>query len=421
VDETCLPANSLSIEGEHTMHRLTRIRRLALTFVPLLVVSCATRGPLASGRVDPFAIPPVNDRDAFVPYTAPPTVNYALREELAPLVIRERLRQIRSEIVAKRLTFEVGYTTAMDVSLAKLAGTQAIPNREQVATEQNRLAAELLQIEKTALAEYLRVNPREFPDLECSASLSSFSWAARGKVTPIRDQDGCGSCWSFGTTAAFEGSFAIRNNSLIDASEQDMLNCSGVGSCSGGVAPSVYNRIVTSGIATEDGYPYTATDAACSLGPSRPYRAVTWGFVDASGGIPSVDAAKAALCEHGPLSAALLATGAFQAYTGPGVFNETSPPGINHTISIVGWDDSRHAWLIKNSWGTGWGMNGYGWVDYGSNSIGSQAAWVDAARVYLRLPSIYFERLRPRIPWPEPLPFESLPSPLEPLPVFRQQ
>lgn len=405
------------------MPRSKPIRRLAVAFVTLLVISCATKQPLTSTpeRVDPFTIPAENDRDAFVPYTAPPTVNYALREQLAPLVIRERLQRIRSEIAAKRLTFEVGYTTAMDVPLSKLAGTRAIPNLEQVAAEQNRLATDLLQIERRAFAEYVLVNPKAILQIECSAGLNNFSWVARGKVTPIRDQDGCASCWAFGTTAAFEGSYAIRNNSLVDASEQDMLNCSGVGTCSGGVAPHVYNRIVSSGIATEAGYPYTATDASCSLGPSRPYRAVTWGYVAASGGIPSVAAAKAALCDHGPLSAALLATDAFQAYRGPGTFNETTPPGINHTISIVGWDDTRHAWLIKNSWGTGWGMNGYGWIDYGSANIGSQAAWVDAARVFLKLPPIYRERLRLRIPWPEPLPFERIPQPLESLPIFRQQ
>ena len=380
------------------MQRFEVRRPLAAALVLLSLNACAARQPI--GRVDPFTIPAANDRDAFVPYTAPPVVDYARREELAPLVVRERLRQIRADIAARRLTFEVGYTTAMDVPLSMLAATREIPNRERVAVEQNRLAAELLQIEKVALDEYLRANPNAIRVIECREDLGRFSWVERGKVTPIRDQDGCGSCWAFGTTAAFEGSYAIRNHSLIDASEQDILSCSGVGSCSGGVAPDVYGRIVSNGTATEFGYPYTATDSACKTGPSRPYRASNWGFVEASGGIPSVAATKAALCEHGPVSVALLATAAFQAYTGPAVFNETSPPGINHTVSIVGWDDARHAWLIKNSWGTTWGMNGYGWIDYDSNSIGDQAAWVDAALVYLKLPSRYFERLRLAAPVP---------------------
>src|SRR5262249_3815028 len=182
-----------------------------------------------------------------------------------------------------------------------------------------------------------------------------------------------------------------------------------------------YNRMISSGIATESAYPYTATDGACNATPSRPYRAVTWGYVSATGGIPTVAATKQALCDHGPISAALRATALFPAYTGPGTFNETPPPGINHTISIVGWDDTRHAWLIKNSWGTGWGMNGYGWIGYNSSNIGSQAAWVDAARVYLKLPPIYFEKLKLRVPWPDPIEFNRLPKVPEPPAVFQRQ
>lgn len=76
---------------------------------------------------------------------------------------------------------------------------------------------------------------------------------------------------------------------------------------------------------------------------------------------------------------------AFQAYTG-GVFDEhtKSFPWINHGVTIIGWDDSKHAWLIKNSWGTGWGETGggsergYMWIDYSTNNIGIATAWVDA-------------------------------------------
>ena len=57
-----------------------------------------------------------------------------------------------------------------------------------------------------------------------------------GKVTAIRDQDGCGSCWIFGCVGAFEASYLIRNNVAIDASEQFILNCSKGGTCNGGFA-----------------------------------------------------------------------------------------------------------------------------------------------------------------------------------------
>jgi C1A family cysteine protease len=76
--------------------------------------------------------------------------------------------------------------------------------------------------------------------------------------------------------------------------------------------------------------------------------------------------------------AAVNATRAFQAYKG-GVFNERDPGRINHAILLVGWDDAKGAWLMKNSWGVRWGEAGYMWIDYKSNSVGTAAAWVRAA------------------------------------------
>lgn len=70
------------------------------------------------------------------------------------------------------------------------------------------------------------------------------------------------------------------------------------------------------------------------------------------------------------------ATLAFQGYKS-GVFNENANDnGINHAIVIVGWDDAKGAWRIKNSWSTGWGEAGYMWIKYGSNDIGYAATWV---------------------------------------------
>jgi cathepsin L len=73
------------------------------------------------------------------------------------------------------------------------------------------------------------------------------------------------------------------------------------------------------------------------------------------------------------------ATPLFQNYTG-GVFYETASdynnPTSNHAVMIVGWDDSKNAWLMRNSWDTQWGEKGYAWIDYKSNNIGRRAAWV---------------------------------------------
>jgi C1A family cysteine protease len=109
--------------------------------------------------------------------------------------------------------------------------------------------------------------------------------------------------------------------------------------------------------------------------------------------IPPPAQIKTALCSHGPLSTAIYADELFQDYTG-GVFDEHAEQfnWVNHGITIIGWDDSKGAWLIKNSWGLSWGetgglgnSNGYAWVAYNTNNIGTATAWVDAASTSYKL------------------------------------
>lgn len=330
-------------------------------------------------------------------------IDYAQREKAAPPAVKQRLASLRQEIKARNLSFEVGYTTAMDESLDKLAGTRAPADLPAQAKRQNELGLKLLRIDREA-RDQARVRVGSFPELQitCTASRTAFDWRTLGKVTPVRDQDGCGSCWAFAAEGAYEGSYALRNVTLEDTSEQDVLSCSGAGSCGGGWWAGVFAWLISHGTATEAAYPYTATDSACKTSVAAPYRAVAWGYVKSDGGIPSVTETKQALCEHGPLAVAVLATGAFQAYTS-GVFNEhDTTHGINHGVTLIGWDDAKHAWLIKNSWGTGWGLAGYMWIDYDSNNITYGAAWVQAESRLYRLPTEYF-KLMPNIkPFPDP-------------------
>lgn len=314
-------------------------------------------------------------------------VDYQQRERLARPEIKQRLAALRQEIKEKHLTFEVGYTTAMDESLDKLAGAKPPANLEEQAKRQNEIASKALSIDLEARDRYRKTHP-QLPELliSCSATATAFDWTSLGKVTPVRDQDGCGSCWAFATLGAFEGSWAIRNGSLIDTSEQDILSCSGAGACSGGWW--AFSWLISHGVATEASYPYTATDSPCPPLPPPPrlYRAVAWGYVINSGGIPTVTQTKQALCAHGPLAVTVYASAAFQAYTS-GVFNQViTNQGINHAITLIGWDDTKNAWLIKNSWSAGWGMAGYMWINYNSNNITYAAAWVQAKSKFYRVP-----------------------------------
>lgn len=291
-----------------------------------------------------------------------PTLDYAKRELRASTDIRSALAGLRDEAAAKQWTFEVGYTTAMDFATEQITGMKPPEDWLEKAKQQDAVAKTLEQPERAALG-------------SCVATAAKFNWVDYGGVTPVKDQGACGSCWAFATHGAFEGNYAILNNSQINSSEQDTLDCSGAGDCGGGWW--AYDYLIKTGSAEEANYPYTAVKGACNTGAARPYKATVWGYVNSHVQIPSVAELKRALCNYGPLGVAVAVTPAFKAYKS-GVFNENSIADINHGVTLVGWDDSKQAWRIKNSWGTGWGESGYMWIAYGCNKIGYGASWVKA-------------------------------------------
>lgn len=317
-------------------------------------------------------------------------------EKDAPEHIKQILAELRKEAELKKWTFEVGYSKAGAQPLASLAATRvpADINVSEVAGTVNPRGAKWLKADHQAAAAFDKKNPgvlpgRQIPERvnpgDC-AGRSAFDWRSLGKVTAVRDQRSCGSCWDFAALGAFECNYLIRNNETIDTSEQQILDCSTAGNCTGGWWMGVFDYLIKKGGCTESAYPYQNEQGKCKIVTS-PYKAVSWGFVAKDGAIPSVKDMKEALCKHGPLAVAVNATPAFQHYK-KGVFNEQNTGPINHGVVLVGWDDNKGksgAWLIRNSWGTGWGEQGYMWIEYGCNKIGDHAAWVEAASKHYKL------------------------------------
>ena len=111
-------------------------------------------------------------------------------------------------------------------------------------------------------------------------------------------------------------------------------------------------------------------------------KAASWDYVNSPPDrLPTVRQLKQALIEHGPLVAPIVYDECLANYRG-GVFNERDLDMINHAVLLIGWDDAKGAWLVKNSWGEEWGEKGFAWIKYGSNNIGMFAAWIDAVGVY---------------------------------------
>lgn len=290
-----------------------------------------------------------------------------LKIKVAP-VIQSRITTLRADIVKNKWTFEVGFTEAAEKSIEELTGLKTIAPNFNLGQEKSALQ----EGEGGAVSAALNTT--------CNAGSRSFDPRPANKVTPVRNQSGCGSCWVFGTMAAYETNYLLKTGTApaqIDVAEQQALSCSRGGSCSGGWPWEVYKWMCNNNdVATEASLPYTATNGSCPTNLSNKiYKASSWGYV--SSGMPTVQQVKNAICAHGAISACVYVSSAFQHYTG-GIFNETSNNPVNHCIAIVGWDDNTQCWLIKNSWGTWWGDNGYMWIRYNSNNIGKWSIWVEA-------------------------------------------
>jgi cathepsin L len=333
------------------------------------------------------------------------------REAQAPARIKNMLKELRTEIQRKKLKYTVGYTSALDKPRAALLGDKEDPRvNRKFRMSINAQAAQRLKIDDKAQAAFLQKQPsmaRKLPDvlitrLGCSASSRAFNWQNHGKVTPVQEQT-CGNCWAFAATTAYEASYLRRNNLTVNASEQYINDCgkrdngNDAGSCSGGLAAYALEHYAREGGTKESVVPYSGTNKACT-NPTTPLNAIAWGFVNPAVEHPTRAQIKKALCDYGPLATRLrVVSDAIFAYTG-GVYNEavaSDTSGGGHAVAIVGWDDNKGAWRIKNSWGTGWGENGYAWFAYGSNRIGRHTAWVKAqSRFYvLKHPFVVKERI----------------------------
>jgi tRNA A-37 threonylcarbamoyl transferase component Bud32 len=108
------------------------------------------------------------------------------------------------------------------------------------------------------------------------------------------------------------------------------------------------------------------------------FKSTSWDYVNSPPDkLPTVAQLKTALIEHGPIAAPIFYDKCLENYKG-GVFNEMDLRPINHVVLLVGRDDAKEAWRVKNSWGAEWGEKGFGWIKYGSNNIGMFAAWIEA-------------------------------------------
>lgn len=243
-----------------------------------------------------------------------------------------------------------------------------------------------------------------------------YSLRSKNLVTPIRNQGRCGSCWDFALLACAETNYLFKNPSVdpttLNFSEQQIICQATAGSCYGGTSSAaakwMFDKKVS--LLPEDNMPYTSSlpeagnekENCPSILTSvfgAKFKVVDYGVLpnEPGKGHASILDIKNAILQHGAVTAAFWADSLVfaQIYSrlGGGVYEEQeplytpenyTPKPIGHEVAIVGWDDNDQCWIIKNSWGTGWGDSGYGKMKYGANNIGSDATWVEVEKINTR-------------------------------------
>ncbi|XP_023332087.1 zingipain-2 isoform X2 [Eurytemora carolleeae] len=202
---------------------------------------------------------------------------------------------------------------------------------------------------------------------------ASVDWREKGVISDVKNQGSCGSCWAVCATEQMESYVALQSEVLLELSSQQVtscapnpLTCGGTGGCQGSTPPLAYNYAQLFGLVLEEEYPYISgstsetEDCEYNLSNLSPVASIT-GYNN----LPpnSMEAVIQHIAEVGPLAISVAAN-TFKNYNG-GVFDGCSYEdniALNHAVQLVGYgtdEDLGDYWIVRNSWGLGWGENGY--------------------------------------------------------------
>ncbi|MFH1039243.1 MAG: C1 family peptidase [PVC group bacterium] len=317
------------------------------------------------------------------------SVRPAAGQDILPFAPDDTLEEIRYKINHNGYSFEVADNWVFSMSPEEKAQffSRRFPDRPAARTVSLKFSPLLKQLGKQ-----LPLN---------------FDWRNVGGysyIGGIRNQGGCGSCYSFGANAAAEGTYnwanGLYDGNCIDFSESYIIWCLGrlpaysshFFGCGGADWDyAELDALCLEGVGTESDFPYTTTDpGSCTHWGDQTYVFQSWHRIDCL----DVEAIKTAIMTYGPVDAAVYVQGAFQSYSG-GVYEDSytscpPDPGIgpecyhaytNHAIALIGWDDAPPeggggVWILRNSWGTSWGESGYMRIRYTSARVACEVCYL---------------------------------------------
>jgi C1A family cysteine protease len=255
------------------------------------------------------------------------------------------LAKMQEKILANGWTFQVGFNSACDYSLDQLVGPIPVKSNQRYASSVSKITRENVDAV---------IAPPRYYACVC---------------TPVENQT-CSSSWAWASTDMFESVIKLKNGVTVDLSEQWLLDCNPYGwDCiDGWFASDMFFR---DGAVLSSNFP---PGTSC-IGVTISYQAQTWHFCKNGYSVAPTNSIKSAIMNYGSVACMVYVDYYFQCYTS-GVFNASNQGAVNHFVTLCGWDDSRGAWRLKNTWGTGWGESGFMWIAYGCHDVGWAANYL---------------------------------------------
>ena len=210
----------------------------------------------------------------------------------------------------------------------------------------------------------------------------SIDWRDKGYTIPIQNQILCGACWAFSAVCSSEAAYFMKTSQLLKFSEQNLVDCADTcHGCSGGWPYNAYNYVINKQngqYMLSNDYPYTGNDDQCKFDASKGVGKLSSYISIAEG---DEDELKENVASNGVASVCIDANNIQFLFYENGVFDidGCSTSVLNHAVGVVGYgstDDGIPYWIIRNSYGEGWGDDGYMLLVRNKNMCGVASAAV---------------------------------------------